>query len=331
VANHVWPKLRSQRDPEILRLVHRLGARYGDRVSLAALRNEVTDPASPEPVRQAVLATLVETAPEGLADDLLHFVAAGRASAPLLTALARLGDPRTPGTLLNAFPGMTAPVRAAAIDALTSRSAWAHDLLEALRQGRINRADVTPLQARQIQQLGDAKLGVMLENVWGRASPTSAETTAALQRWRGLLPPAFLAQGSRTHGRTLFQQRCAACHVLFGEGRGVGPDLTGSGRHDLEYLLINLIDPNATIPADYRLAVVKLRNGQVLSGTLASSSGDPLVLRTLTEEHSLPRASVANVEVLPVSLMPAGLLDDLEPAAARDLISYLMTGTAPSP
>lgn len=330
-ANRVWSQLRSQRDPDTLRLVHRLGARYGERTSLETLRSELTDPTSPEPVRQAILTTLLETAPDGLADDLLGFVAAGRATAPTITALARLGDPRTPDRLLQAYPAMAPTVRTAVIDALTSRAAWAHALLEALQQGRIARADVTALQARQIQQLGDAALSTTLENVWGRTSTTSTETAAALQRWRGLLSPAVLAQGSLDRGRTLFEQRCAACHVLFGNGRRVGPDLTGSGRHDLEYLLLNLIDPNATIPADYRLAVVKLKDGQVLSGTLAATTADPLVLRTLTEEHSLPRASVENVNVLPVSLMPAGLLDDLEPTAARDLIAYLMTGAAPSP
>lgn len=330
-ADRVWSRLRSLRDSDTLRLVHRLGAHYGERASLDILRAELTNPESPEPVRQAILATLTETSVDGLADDLLRFVAAGHASAPMITTLARIGDARTPDRLLQAYAAMPPPTRSAAIDALTSRAAWAHALLEAVRTGRIARAEITALQARQIQQLGDAALGSMLENVWGRTSSTSAETAATLLRWRTLLSPAVLAQGSPLHGRTLFEQRCAGCHVLFGNGRRVGPDLTGSGRHDLEYLLLNLIDPNATIPADYRLAVVKLKDGQVLSGTLADTTGDPLVLRTLTEEFALPRATVADVNVLPVSLMPAGLLDDLEPTAVRDLIAYLMTGTAPSP
>ena len=40
--------------------------------------------------------------------------------------------------------------------------------------------------------------------------------------------------------------------VLFDTGGKVGPDLTGSNRGDLDYLLQNIVDPNAVIPNDYR-------------------------------------------------------------------------------
>ena len=33
------------------------------------------------------------------------------------------------------------------------------------------------------------------------------------------------------------------CHMMYGEGGTVGPDLTGSNRINLDYLLFNVLDP----------------------------------------------------------------------------------------
>jgi len=47
---------------------------------------------------------------------------------------------------------------------------------------------------------------------------------------------------------------CAACHTLYGEGGKVGPDLTGGGRDNLDYLLENIVDPSAVVTADFRMS-----------------------------------------------------------------------------
>ncbi len=46
-------------------------------------------------------------------------------------------------------------------------------------------------------------------------------------------------------GRAVFAKTCQQCHTLFGVGRKVGPELTGSNRADLDYLLSNVLDPAA--------------------------------------------------------------------------------------
>ena len=45
----------------------------------------------------------------------------------------------------------------------------------------------------------------------------------------------------------LFQKTCANCHILFGASRRVGPDITGSNRKNLDYLIDNIVDPGATM------------------------------------------------------------------------------------
>ena len=133
-------------------------------------------------------------------------------------------------------------------------------------------------------------------------------------------------------GATVFEQRCAACHQLFGRGQSIGPDLTGSGRKDLDYLLINVVDPNAAVATDYRLTVVTLKDGQVHTGSILKETDRALTVRTMAAEVTLDRAEVKTVQRLPMSLMPPGLFESLSPAELRDLVAYLMSdGLPPGP
>ena len=87
-------------------------------------------------------------------------------------------------------------------------------------------------------------------------------------------------------GRGLFGQRCSACHTLWGEGGHAGPDLTGSDRRNLDYLLENIIDPSASVPQNYRVTVVELKDGQILSGFVEEDLGSLLRLRAQDRDAS---------------------------------------------
>ena len=51
-------------------------------------------------------------------------------------------------------------------------------------------------------------------------------------------------------GHEVAKKTCFVCHKLYGEGAEIGPDLTGSGRHDVNYLLENIVDPSAIVGQD---------------------------------------------------------------------------------
>jgi putative heme-binding domain-containing protein len=113
------------------------------------------------------------------------------------------------------------------------------------------------------------------------------------------------------------------CHTLFGEGGKIGPDLTGSNRADLDYLLHNILDPNAEIPNAYRTATAELKDGRVLAGI--ANQQDPKVVTIVTpnETLTLPRSEIKALTMAEVSMMPEGLLTPWSERDVRDLIAYL--------
>ncbi|MGH7956361.1 MAG: c-type cytochrome, partial [Opitutaceae bacterium] len=143
--------------------------------------------------------------------------------------------------------------------------------------------------------------------------------------------PDLLAQADRARGRAVFQSVCAACHTLNGEGGSIGPDLTGSARDNLGYLLENILFPSALVPLESRLTTLTLKDGRVLAGMIRARSGKTLKLQTMTETMALAATDIVKEEIHPISLMPAGLFDALAATEARDLIAYLMSKEAPTP
>jgi len=115
--------------------------------------------------------------------------------------------------------------------------------------------------------------------------------------------------------------------MMYGHGGKIGPDLTGSGRTDLDYLLENIVDPSGVVSADYRMSMLTHKDGRVLSGVITGKDERTVTLRTLTESMTIDRAEITQTETSPMSMMPEGLLQTLAPEQARDLIAYLMHPT----
>ena len=137
------------------------------------------------------------------------------------------------------------------------------------------------------------------------------------------ITPDRLADANLSRGRQLYAGICGACHVLYGEGGSIGPDLTGSNRNDLGYLLENILDPGAVVSADYRMSLLTLADGRVLTGVVGEENDRTLTLRQLTGEIVLEKNGIAKREIVPVSMMPEGLLLAFDDEQVIDLIAYL--------
>ena len=111
-------------------------------------------------------------------------------------------------------------------------------------------------------------------------------------------------------------------HTFWSRGNQ-GPDLTGTNRGDLDYLLLHVSDPSATVGEPYRTVVVKTTSQRTISGVVVAEDETSLHIKTATETHLLSLEEVAERRQLTSSAMPEGLLTYLEEAQLRDLVAYL--------
>ena len=111
------------------------------------------------------------------------------------------------------------------------------------RSGRFPPGDITADLARQIKNLGNEEITARLTEVWGNVGDTSADAKAEIARWTATINSRPDKEPDPSHGRAVFAKTCQQCHTLFGEGGKVGPDLTGSNRANLEYVLSNMLTP----------------------------------------------------------------------------------------
>jgi putative heme-binding domain-containing protein len=145
-----------------------------------------------------------------------------------------------------------------------------------------------------------------------------------------MLKPADLAKADVAKGHLIFNAICGQCHKLFGEGQNVGPDLTGSNRATLDYLLDNVLDPNAVIGKDYQLNIFELNDGRVASGVVKEES--PVAYRIAMPgglEQTIKTSEVKKRTVAKVSTMPEGLFDALPQEQLQQLVAYLQTNASP--
>jgi putative heme-binding domain-containing protein len=195
-------------------------------------------------------------------------------------------------------------------------------LLAAVDGGSVDRAELTAPLARQLQNLQDKEIDAWLVKTWGTVKTTSAEKQAQIAKYKEFLDPGLISRGDVHRGRAVFAQICASCHVLHGTGGAIGPHLTG-GYEDIDYLLQNILDPNAIIGKDYQQTFVTLKDGQVLSGIVTGEDATTLTLKTLAESAAVPKERIAARKLSELSMMPEGLLAALDEPTVRDLFLYL--------
>ena len=172
--------------------------------------------------------------------------------------------------------------------------------------------------------LGNASLSDRLRAVWGDVRQTSAEKHKMIEHLRQTMTP-NIADADLENGKAIFTRTCASCHILFGQGAKIGPELTGSNRKNLDYLLENMIDPSAVVAAEFRVSVFTLSDGRVLTGIVREQNDKTITVQTPEAKQVIDRRDVEETKVSDKSLMPDGQLQVLSDSQIRDLIGYLMS------
>ena len=146
-----------------------------------------------------------------------------------------------------------------------------------------------------------------------------------MAKWKKRLPESELAKADPVEGRRVYQRLCASCHLLYGEGQSIGPDLTGANRANLDYFLINVLFPSEDVSEAYKLVTLTLKDGRVLVGNILAENEQVLTFRQVTQEDRISVSDIVSRQKADVSLMPPGLIDPLNRNDVRDLIGYLRT------
>jgi putative heme-binding domain-containing protein len=238
--------------------------------------------------------------------------------------LSKFEDNRTGQMLVSSLQAFYGEERDELVEILCGRINWADALLTGIENGQVSKSLISPYHALQIKSLKDENLDKRLDQCWGVIRTSPEYLSNRKEELRVELNKTLLAQADLKNGSLLYDQQCSGCHQLYGRGGKLGPDLTGSGRSNIDYLLENIVDPNSAVSADYRMNILSLKNGRVLSGMIAGQDRNSLTLRMPGSETVVSKADIKKRETLENSIMPAGLLDNLKQEERRDLIAYLM-------
>jgi putative membrane-bound dehydrogenase-like protein len=238
-----------------------------------------------------------------------------------LRALSGYDGPDIPREVLKGWKDFPPAVRSEAVNLLAGRKEWARDLLAAVGDKRVPRTDLTNNTILRILAFKDKKLDDQIKAVWGQVRDTPAELNKLIDTMRGEL---YKGPASFERGRKVFENQCAKCHTFEGKGHKVGPELDGAGR-DIEYLLVNILDPNRVVGAPYFQRVANMKKGQVYVGLLAAEDADTVTLKAENDTlRVLPKKEIDTLEVVEKSMMPEGLDKNMTVQDFRDLIRYAM-------
>lgn len=322
----VYAKLEKSPNEEVRKQAAKLSAAFGDVSTLDAMKRTLTDPKKPAEERQRALESLVgknDPAMPGLLQDLLKDPAMREAALKGLAGTA--DDPKTPAAILEAYPTFDEASKRAAVNTLSFRRAYAKALMGAVKEGKVSPKDLTAYTVRQLRTLNDKEIDAWITQTWGVAKTSNEQKVAEIAKYKAMLTPEVLKAGDASAGRAIFAKTCMQCHTLYGEGGKVGPDLTGSNRAEIDYLLVNIVDPSAVIAKEYMVSNVYMKDGDAFSGIITKDEGDTISLTTESGVQQIERAEVKEVRRSELSMMPEGLLNPLSKQEIVNLVTYLRT------
>lgn len=321
-----WPALYSQlnshTNSELRSVALQLAVVFGNAEAIQGIRSTLLDSQADTTERLAALTTLLPIS-GGVSVDLLHSLLedSSELRGAAITALGVTNRPDTADRLLQLYASLSATEQQQAISVLTSRLNFAEQLLDAVNNDDVDRRQISAYALQQLKAFRAPQLQQRLALLW--ADDPVHQKAEDLAYYTSRMSPEYLQTADAARGRRVFQQTCAKCHTLFGEGGTIAPDLTGSGRKKSDYVLRNLIDPSAEVDAAYRLTTVQTDDGRLFSGFMIQQDDSALRLRTQDDIIQLQMKNVEQLVTSSTSMMPEGLLRNFSDEQVRDLLVYL--------
>ncbi|HWE01738.1 MAG TPA: PVC-type heme-binding CxxCH protein [Tepidisphaeraceae bacterium] len=320
-----WPAARARFSNSMSAVTNELSALFGDKDVIAKMRSTLADEKAPAADRRAAFELLKRIGDADSVPVYAKLLDIAEFRSEVIPLLSGSNDPATATALIARFPKLGAKDRIAALSTLTSRPALAKTLLQAVKDGAIDKKLLGSFQVRQMRNLQNPEVNTLLDQSWGKVTESSASMKATIARLQKAYQEAPLWAFDAGAGKKTFQQICAVCHTMNGQGGKLGPDLTGSSHNGLAYFLENIVDPNAVVGEQYQMTLIEKRDGSVITGITEQETETAVTIRTVTELLVVPKSEIKDRQKRAESMMPAGILEALPERSVIELLKYLMS------
>jgi putative membrane-bound dehydrogenase-like protein len=236
----------------------------------------------------------------------------------LIGALANSREKTTGDTVLAKWSELTPASRRDTVALLLRRTLWTSSLLDQVESKKVARVDLSASDWQLLKLSKDASIAARaskLSNVAGNADR---------QKILAKMLPYLSAKPNIKVGATLFANTCAKCHAFKGKGGKIGPELTGIGARAKNDILAEIVDPNRSLEANFRLWTIETADFETLTGRLDGESKTSVELLDLNgKRHTILRKDIDSIRASSLSIMPPGLIDHLKPEEVASLIAFL--------
>jgi len=234
---------------------------------------------------------------------------------------AAFPNPEVAALVVKSWSSYPPAVQREAIESLLAQPERTVVLLKEIDAGRIKAADLDPLRRLQLLNHRRSDIRDKAKSLLGQL--VTPERKKVVDEFRSALS----LQGDARRGREIFQKAtCISCHRLGNLGHTVGSDIADLRTKTPDMLLMDILDPNAAIDANFINYVVTLKDGKVLTGLLAGETASSITLRRGDNQTDVVlRQDLEPDGILSTgkSLMPEGLEKDLKPQDFADLLAFV--------
>ena len=299
----------------------------------------LANPGAGANVRAAAAKAAALLAPAAAVEPLVK-VLTDRATPPAVksaaaAALGTVRDPAAGPAMIAALAAAPEPIQRSLATALSGTREGGEALMSAVAAGKASPRLLTDkplrdrLRAANVEKL-DERLAALTKGL--------PDADAAVQKLIDERVKFVLAAPAKAgptdgpngvkaidRGKLVFAKNCAACHRVANEGAQVGPQLDGVGKRGVERTVEDVLDPSRNVDGAFRLSVLTLDDGDVVTGLQRRAEGESFVFADATgKEFTVPKARIKKRVESQLSLMPSNFGEILSAAELSDLVAYLM-------
>jgi len=195
------------------------------------------------------------------------------------------------------------------------------------------------------ERLGDAEVGAIIRggipgtgmNAYGSLNLEETGQVVGYLKTLGHTADTAIATGNPEKGKAVYDASgCAGCHIISGQGGGVGPELTRVGAmRGPTYLHEALVTPGTNLPQEaaamergrftqFLFVHVVTKNGHSFEGTRVYEDTFSIELKDATGRfHSFRKLELEKLEKLPGKSVMPSFKDTLSATQLNDLVAYL--------